>query len=908
MPGIGNDVDIPNGSGFIVDIAAAASASTLALGADATLNLTGASLTLANDSTLDGVVDVSGGTFDLGGATVTLTNTLSWSNTSTIANGTLNLPASAQFQITAGVTNTLSAITVNINGDTTYGGGNLTLANGSQLNTNAVFDFADDVGIVDGGGTPSGFTAGNGSTVVKSFGALTSAIDSTLISSVNGSVVVQTGTLDLNIGTLNLGPGDVFSGNGTLIGNVTNNGGIIRPGGANTRGTLTINGTYINLAGTLEIEIDGAATNDVFAVATAANYSAADPASILDISYIGGFIPTVAETHNVITCVSTCDTLSSFGTVNQPTGVTHSVNYNATNLNLTVTSVSFFWDGGGDGVTWFDLDNWSLDVLPNAGTDVVLTNGDNVIFDGGSATVASLTLDIGSSLDIASGALTNGGLLTVNGGATLGISGGTLDNGGDTSLDGNFFISTGGIATFRGNAVFNGGYSNNGGTATFTGTAAFNGSNTHAGGTTTFNSTSSFAGATQITGGAVVFNAVGTLLNLNNSWSGGTITGAAGPNLVLGVVPGDTTLAINGGANKTLDTITLDMNLNDINMSGSGNLVLASGAVIDNTGGQTFNHSGSGGIVGAGTFINNGGAFNNNDGSTLIAVDFQNDIASTVNVSGGALLLNDADAGDLGTYNVGSNGSLVFQQDRNLLGTLNVAGTAVVGNDVTLTLPANVNLSGGLLLNAASQATVPTTVLDLSALSGSTLVLGSGASLGGAGTVNGNVVNGSGVLVVGGAGALGTLDITGDYSQGSGSAMVVDVFNNGTSTVSDQLVVNGSTALNGGSLVIGFTTNSLGIVTADFSPFQFNGGASGNFTRIFDAGGNILLVSFNNGVFTVLGVSPKVPDSVIGDLVSFIDDAATIEEIIASNASQAELVMEELLAEQEAEEGSLVCN
>ena len=46
----------------------------------------------------------------------------------------------------------------------------------------------------------------------------------------------------------------------------------------------------------------------------------------------------------------------------------------------------------------------------------------------------------------------------------------------------------------------------------------------------------------------------------------------------------------------------------------------------------------------------------------------------------------------------------------------------------------------------------------------------------------------------------------------------------------------------------------------------------------------------------------------LDDLVSFIDDAATIEEIIASNASQVELVMEELLAEEEAaEEGSLVC-
>ena len=126
----------------------------------------------------------------------------------------------------------------------------------------------------------------------------------------------------------------------------------------------------------LEIEIDSAITQDVLAVNNFLDNGNAT-GSILDISLIA-FIPTIAESHNVITCVTTCTTVVQFGSVTQPTGVTHSITYNAGNLNLTVTSVSFFWDGGGVLDNWFDALNWSLDVLPNLGTDVVLASGDNV--------------------------------------------------------------------------------------------------------------------------------------------------------------------------------------------------------------------------------------------------------------------------------------------------------------------------------------------------------------------------------------------------------------------------------------------------------------------------------------------------------------------------------------------------
>jgi hypothetical protein len=410
------------------------------------------------------------------------------------------------------------------------------------------------------------------------------------------------------------------------------------------------------------------------------------------------------------------------------------------------------------------------------------------------------------------------------------------------------------------------------------------------------------------------------------------------------------------------------MNLNDINASGSGNLVLANGATIDNTGGLSFIHSGNGDIIGTGTFINSGGLFRNLSGQTEIGpnVEFINDAVSTVSVDSGRLVMRDGvtSAPDLGIYNVGAGGVLEIAADRafgdtvngvlSSFGTIHVSGTAtatmalqsgqlvtsglvvdaaatLAGNPVTVlsafqwdggALPGQLTTaSGSRMLVTAAAATLPAisningdvflanplgTNLDLN---GNTLQLVNGSILSGVGTVTGNVDNNSGVVIAGGVDNPDILTIDGNYSQGAGSALVVEVFNNGFTTVSDQLVVvNGTTSLGGGALVIGFKTNSLGLVTSNFIPLDPQGGISGNFTRIFDAGGNILFLDFNAGVFTVLGTTPKIPDAVIDDLISFARESEEFAEAVASNKSEAEQVMEELLDNKEQEQGSLVCN
>ena len=66
------------------------------------------------------------------------------------------------------------------------------------------------------------------------------------------------------------------------------------------------------------------------------------------------------------------------------------------------------------------------------------------------------------------------------------------------------------------------------------------------------------------------------------------------------------------------------------------------------------------------------------------------------------------------------------------------------------------------------------------------------------------------------------------------------------------------------------------------------------------------MFEFDGSLFTVIGTAPDTPDTVIDDLVSFLDESDDIDETVASNASEADAIVEELQKEDE-EQGSLVC-
>ncbi|MDH3759713.1 MAG: filamentous hemagglutinin N-terminal domain-containing protein, partial [Gammaproteobacteria bacterium] len=395
VPGIGNDALIP--TGFNVTIAAAANAGTLSLAAGSTLDInSGGVLTIASSATFDGLLSINAGNLNITTATATVNAGLNWTGTSVITGGTLNL--NSAFNISGGAANILDGVSANVTGNTTYTLGNLTLANGTVLNTNAVFNFAGDVGIADGGGATSTFNSADGATIVKSVG-VSSSVDSTVLSTHAGSVDVQTGTLDLNLLLLDLGAGDVFSGAGNYVGNVTNNGGTIRPGAAAPTGALSITGNFVSNSGRLEIDVQAAALFDQL-IATNATFGGGS----IDVNHLGGYIPTVGLQQQVVVCGVSC--AGSFGAINSPAGVVYGQTTNATNLTLDVVSVTFAWDGGGDGINWTDALNWSLDVAPNNTIDVVLP-AINVQVNAAGAQANNLTINGGL-------AILGGGDLTIN--------------------------------------------------------------------------------------------------------------------------------------------------------------------------------------------------------------------------------------------------------------------------------------------------------------------------------------------------------------------------------------------------------------------------------------------------------------------------------------------------------------
>jgi hypothetical protein len=120
------------------------------------------------------------------------------------------------------------------------------------------------------------------------------------------------------------------------------------------------------------------------------------------------------------------------------------------------------WDGGGDGASWHDKNNWSGDRLPGASDEVLIsvsgTPTINFTSAAGPVSIKSLICD--EPLAIAGGSLTLNGLTSSQTTAGLTASGGTLNvsgsgtsftAGGPTTLSNiNLYAAGGGKIFFRG--------------------------------------------------------------------------------------------------------------------------------------------------------------------------------------------------------------------------------------------------------------------------------------------------------------------------------------------------------------------------------------------------------------------------------------------------------------------------
>ena len=302
----------------------------------------------------------------------------------------------------------------------------------------------------------------------------------------------------------------------------------MRPGGAGTVGNLVIDGDYTQAGGLLEIDIDSAVSFDVLEILIAGDLTG----GIVDTNFIN--VPAVGDSYQVTICAP-CT--GNFATINSPPGI--GLTELAPGL-LEVSSLSFFWDGGAGTSAWEDALNWSLDIVPDAGTDVNII--DAVIDVNAPTTINSLTILGNTSLDIDGAALTLAtGSLDTNAGSALDLIGaGTLDVTGDVNADGDLQLSSGVLAV-AGNATFNGGFGLSGtAIARFEGSALLNG--------------------------------------VNNTWAGGAIESSSGAGVVtLGV---GRSITLSGGNAFKLENILFDMNGQTMTLSNNGDLDIVNGATL----------------------------------------------------------------------------------------------------------------------------------------------------------------------------------------------------------------------------------------------------------------------------------------------------------------------------------------
>jgi|GEM_PF-268111 len=177
-------------------------------------------------------------------------------------------------------------------------------------------------------------------------------------------------------------------------------------------------------------------------------------------------------------------------------------------FTISVTEVvagnAVSWDGGGDGVSWNDADNWSADVLPGAADDVVIDVAGTPTIQIGSGVTAVNSLTTAEAIEVVGGTISSaGGVATTadflirsngkfenvvldssgSGQFRIGSGGGTLDG---VTLNGTMEVEAGPIITVQNGLTVNGAFSTTGASTTF----LFSGSQTLSGtGTVTLNNT-----------------------------------------------------------------------------------------------------------------------------------------------------------------------------------------------------------------------------------------------------------------------------------------------------------------------------------------------------------------------------------------------------------------------------------
>ncbi|MES2791133.1 MAG: cadherin domain-containing protein, partial [Planctomycetota bacterium] len=343
--------------------------------------------------------------------------------------------------------------------------------------------------------------------------------------SIAGSVTLTSGTLT-GSGTVN-GSGIIASGTAT-----------VDPGTVGGTGILTYaNATGLTLpsSSTFHIDINGPTAGTGYDQLKLTNGSALFNPNGATLEIQLGYIPTINTSFQIVSqaygspITGRFNSISQFGSVTSGY-VTFSVGYFNSGIILTVTAVNIptlTWTGLGGNNNWSTAANWSTNVAPVGGENLVFPTGATRLSNVNDLSNKSFnTIQIGGS-----GYNISGNALTVAGGLSSTYGSGTSTFGLNTTLTGTetFDIASGGTLDMSGKITGSG----FGVTKTGAGTLKYSGStaNDYSGTTTINGGTLLLAKSDDViaVNGAVIVgdNAVGATLTVagnNQFWVGADVT------------------------------------------------------------------------------------------------------------------------------------------------------------------------------------------------------------------------------------------------------------------------------------------------------------------------------------------------------------------------------------------------
>ena len=645
IPGVADDVLIAFGGGNTVTFNTSASINSLAV--NDTLQLQDNVLTLGagTSSVVNGTLSSESATATLtggAGSTITFDGTFDWT-AGTISNPLgVTVSATGELLMTGGGTKTFASTVLShqsATGASVWTDGLLNGTFGGALNNSGLIDFSGFGSVV--GTAPGTFTNSGTITVSADGPRIDTGTDNTggLIHVTGGQLRhtvgwTNAGTVQVDSGTLFIVDGGAFGNTGTVI----SNDGTLAAGASPGKTVINMPLTLLSNS-IIEAELGGTNQGVDYDWIEVIN-NAVTLGGTLNVTHFGGFTPSSNDQFLIITA-ATGGVSGSFATINTPAGFAYTTTVNPNDFTVEFQFIpDTFWDDGGDGLNWTDPDNWSTDLVPGGGDNVLIAFGG------------------GNTVTLASGTQATNQLVTQD---TLTVSGGTLDVSGNAGLDATLTL-TGGTTTLTGGG-------------NLTDLDIVNGD-------LFVNTTPLTVSDLSITGsGGVLGGDTDVTVTSAGTWSSGSMFGTGKT-----IVGGGAVLDINLSNAKTLDTRELE-NLGVINWN-DGGVFVQNGPTLDNQGtfnallsglSRTFNFNGGA----LGTFTNTS-TFIGNTGAAVATFDMalNHTGATAMDIQSGTVVFNDGGTSS-GDFGIQTGATVVFATAGNethaLSGTISGAGSVGLG-------------------------------------------------------------------------------------------------------------------------------------------------------------------------------------------------------------------------------------